>query len=321
MSNRHTTPHMKTVLEGHEDFLFLAGGAHTPLLYARGEKKITDQSLRIFWNNHRWRQTTLGHRSIRHVHLIAPDKHSVCPEVFPEEIVVSVGRRFLQAAPTPELKSSVLYPVEDLSANFRRNCSKVDTHFTPHGTGILCLSILGALGEQELVTEFKHRLSTPETVLEPWTGDLGHRFKPPRTEPKVSLKMNGKIKRFSNNIKGNMGIIDLHVNPSARQKSLGRVMLFGDSYGRQIASMLSHLAEEIIFLRTPYLHIELVNTAKPDLVITQNAERYLPSSVTDGIRPNFFILPFLKDDATVNFSKQSALAISNFLRGRPSDEG
>jgi hypothetical protein len=202
-------PAMKHVIEGHEGFLFLTGGAHTPALYSRGEKAIPKQSLTIFWNNQKWRQTALGNRKIRHIHLIAPDKHSVCPEVFPEEILVSVGKTFLQAAPNAGLASSVLYPVDELSADFRRNCSRVDTHFTPHGTGVICLSLLRALAELEAEAKLARCLAMPEKVLGPWTGDLGHRFNPPRTEPKVSLKIGGQVSRYHNNLRGNNGIIDL----------------------------------------------------------------------------------------------------------------
>lgn len=308
---------MKHVIEGREGFLFLIGGAHTPGLYSRGEKSISKESLAIFWRNQKWRQTALGTRNIRHIHLIAPDKHSVCTEVFPEEIIVSVGKTFLQAAPNPELAANVLYPAEDLSANFRRNCSKVDTHFTPYGTGVICLALLRALAEREAEADLAHCLTMPETLLEPWTGDLGHRFNPPRTEPKISLKIGEQVLRYNNNLKGNNGIIDLYINQSPPDQSLGRVMLFGDSYGRQMASMLSHYAQETMFLRTPYLHMELVISAKPDLVITQNAERYLPSSLPDAERPVFFLMPFMKDDESMSISKRSASAISNFLSGRP----
>jgi hypothetical protein len=308
---------MKNVIEGHEGFLFLTGGAHLPGLYSRGEKKISKQALNIFWNNQKWRQKALANRKIRHLHLIAPDKHNVCPEVFPEDIIVSVGKTFLQAAPTPGLAANVLYPVEELAADFRRNCSKVDTHFTPHGTGVICLALLRALAELEAEAELRRCLAMPETLLEPWTGDLGHRFNPPRTEPKISLKIGEHVLRYNNNLKGNNGIIDLYINQLPSEQSLGRVMLFGDSYGRQIASMLSHCAQEIMFLRTPYLHMELVNSAKPDLVITQNAERYLPSTLPDAERPVFFLMPFIKEDASVSISKRSASAISNFLSGRP----
>jgi hypothetical protein len=308
---------MKNVIEGLEGFLFLAGGAHTPVLYSRGEKPIPKQSLSVFWNNQRWRQKALGNRNIRHIHLIAPDKHSACPEVFPEKITVSVGKTFLQAAPSPDLASSVLYPVEELAADFRRNCSKVDTHFTPHGTGVICLALLRRLADHEVEADLARCLALPETVMEPWTGDLGHRFNPPRTEPKISLKIGSQVMRFNNNVKGNNGIIDLYINKSPLERSLGRVMLFGDSYGRQMASMLSNFAEEIMFLRTPYLHIELVNSAKPDLVITENAERYLPSSLPDSKRPVFFLMPFLKEDASMSIGSRSANAISDFLCGRP----
>lgn len=47
------------------------------------------------------------------------------------------------------------------------------------------------------------------------------------------------------------------------------------------------------------LHPEVVDAMKPDIVFTENAERYLSWVRLDEERPFFFLFPFLKDNAYV----------------------
>ena len=74
-----------------------------------------------------------------------------------------------------------------------------------------------------------------------------------------------------------------------------------------------------MFLRTPHLHIDLVDSAKPHLVITQGAERYLPSSICDKRREMLLLMPFLKNQS-YSIGPSDAKAFSAFLSGRSSRE-
>lgn len=319
-AQNHATPDPNDAIEGLEGFLFLAGGAHHPLLYALGERPIAREALQNFWRNQIRRGQALKRRNIQHRHMIVPDKHNICAEVFPEKIVCRPGYHFLERSPDSETTKSILYPLSTLTENFRTNCYKVDSHFTPYGTGLLCITLLEALGEQVALTSFQKHLAQPERRKAGWSGDLGWRFSPPRTEERIHIMAEKSVKQHSNKLAGgNNGIMDLYINNSPNSLPLGRVMLFGDSYGRDMASLLSAVASEVMFLRTPHLHIDLVDSAKPDLVITQGAERYLPSSLCDSRREMFLLMPFLKDHS-YSLSPCEAKAFSKFLSGRNSRE-
>src|SRR5262249_32802344 len=95
-----------------------------------------------------------------------------------------------------------------------------------------------------------------------------------------------------NNVSGgNNGIIDIIFrNEPYYQK---RLLVFGDSFGRGLAAVLSHFFSETIFLRTPFFHREIFEQIGPDYVITQNVERYLSFCQADDMRPSFFMYPYL----------------------------
>jgi hypothetical protein len=247
------------------------------------------------------------------VHLIAPDKHTVCAEVFPEPVVCSPGRHVLAQCPDPTFHETVLFPVEALTRHFRRHCYKVDTHFTPHGTGVLVLALLDALQNPGARDQLRLHLAQAPHRQPGWTGDLGWRFDPPHAEDRLSLPRPPFIRCLSNRLAGgNNGMVDLYLNESPEPTPLDRVMLFGDSYGRDMASQLALVSRQLMYLRTPYLHLDLVDGARPDLVITQNAERYLPSTLCDSGRPVFFLMPFFKEQSHA-ISPEVAEAFSRFL--------
>jgi hypothetical protein len=309
-------PKPADAIEGLEGFLFLAGGSHHPLLYARGERTISPEALKTFWRNQRRRRHALQRRQIPHRHVIAPDKHNACAPVFPEPVVCRPGQQALECCPELALADTVLYPLAELQRDFRRHCYRVDTHFTPFGAGVLCAAVLESLDEQEALAALRAHLDQSGNRKPGWQGDLGWRFTPARTEDKLHLLKPQPVQRHSNHLaSGNNGIMDLYINQSSDPLPLGRVMLFGDSFGRDMAAILSVLARQVMYLRTPYLHLDLVDSARPDLVITESAERYLPSSLCDSTREHFLLMPFFREQ-TYSLSPADARAFSAFLSGR-----
>lgn len=65
-------------------------------------------------------------------------------------------------------------------------------------------------------------------------------------------------------------------------------------------------------MRTPFLHPEVIDAMKPDIVLTECAERYLSWVRLDEDRPFFFLYPFLEDN-TCSMDKEMAYALSAIL--------
>ena len=163
------------------------------------------------------------------------------------------------------------------------------------------------------------RLWVLENTIEQgtWSGDLGSKLDPPREETKAFLKIPRSIKLVSNQITyGNDGICDIYIN-SDHIADGPRALIFGDSFARGLAPMLSRMFGMVIFCRSRYVHDEIVRGFKPQLVISQNAERYLANVTHDDLRPPFLLYPSLRAEPVPipnQFSKLMAICMAV---GRP----
>lgn len=295
-----------TVIKGKKGYLFLAGGRHSPYAYSKGQLQVNPKSIQAFWRNIRLRRDQIRNRKIAYLHLVIPDKHNICKEVFPEQVSVSLANTYLSACPpgSPDLAENVVFPLVDLQAQFRETCTRVDSHLQPLGS-ILCIKALNSRFQllshpplyqgNEASDPADCLLSRLVVLDEAWAGDLGSKLDPPQTEPRRRLAVGRSVKFFSNRFTGgNNGICDLYFNLD-QLGSGARVMLFGDSFGRAMAGVIAPLVAEVFFFRSRFLHVDLVNQIRPTHVITQNVERYLSNVVADQERSSFWLYPHIKD--------------------------
>ena len=59
--------------------------------------------------------------------------------------------------------------------------------------------------------------------------------------------------------------------------------------------MLQFWYAEVIFFRTGYFHEELAEQYRPDILITENVERYMGFCLSDKDRPQFLLYPYLNE--------------------------
>lgn len=239
------------------------------------------------------------------------------------EVVACLGDEYLKAAPVEALKSWVTYSRQLLADDFRQNCYRVDTHYRPSGTLMVIRELLRIACGEAAIKLMPDRNELRFTSQSNWSGDLGSKLFPVRTEDCERIALPVSINCYSNRLGGgNNGIVDLCINRaflSADPSSagLGRVMVSGDSFGRDIARTLSLITQEVLFVCTPFLHVELVDAMKPDVVFAQNAERYLSGVSSDEDRPVFLPYPFFKQNEYI-VEAEMAQALSAVLSyGRP----
>lgn len=302
------------VILGREGFLFLGGGAHTPYDYATGERKPSDNSKFSFWQNIRSRALLASQVSSIFMHLLTPDKINSCEEVFPLPVLHRLSDYYL--GNDCSFSDLVYYPLTGIQKEFRDYCYKVDSHYNPYGTSYMLADALkGVCSQQSIEYILDYALSNISCTQDSWAGDLGSKLNPAMFEPHLGLKLPNWVTRRSNHLSsGNNGIIDVYTNSDTSITEFGKVLFFGDSFGRGIAELLSLIARQVAFLRTPFMHADIVRLANPDLIITQNAERYLSSVKLDRDAPIFFLYPFLKEGpCTLTIEAETAQAISDFF--------
>ncbi len=278
------------VLVGKDKFLFLAGGAHSVLDIVNGKQQISEQSLARFRSNIVGRQDWARCRGIPYVHLVFPDKQTVVPEMWPYETCRSLGQLYLEHFANDRLP--ILFPVELIQAYRWSALSKVDTHVTAAGSIIVAAALVARI-EGEPQDALRDRLLAAADSKKWRAGDLGSKFSPPIVANEGFFSELPPGTCLTNGIEGgNNGLTDLRFNPDAVYRK--RCVVFGDSFGRDICLFLQYWYAEVFFFRSGFFHTEVAELCDPDVLVTENVERYLDACVDDGERTLYFMFPHLK---------------------------
>jgi len=279
----------KGVLFGSDGYLFLAQGDHNPLDLLLGVKEIESQSFVNFAQNILDRAAACASEGVRFVHVISPDKHSVMIDEFPIKDPIYVGARYVEKLPT--VAEFVLYPQLLLQRTEEPAFMRTDTHNTEYGNILTAgAAVERLMGEDQ--SENVRKLMASEWVEADRVGDLGGRFEPPLGEKRKLIKKKWKHHWWHNKLTGgNNGIVDIIFSPESVYPQ--RALIFGDSFGRDLGSILFFFFREVVFLRTPYFHRDIFDQVRPDILVTQNVERYLDLCNPDELRPSFFMYPYL----------------------------
>ncbi|MCF5371128.1 hypothetical protein, partial [Pseudomonas sp. PA-4-8C] len=265
-------------------FAYLIGGNHSVLKYITGESEPTAQSLENFKFNISRRAYISKLSKCKFLHVIFPDKQSVIDDEFPIPIKSRLGDRYIEHIKQDGLQGLVFYPADFLKQTLgHRAYEKLDTHLSDLGSLLVLARILDLLGYPAPVAlkEIQACINLRKTV----TGDLGNKLSPPLKQNTTKLNPDWNYCKFSSNGSSNNGQIDIYFSPESSTDK--RLLIFGDSFFRLMLPHLSKIFRQVVFLRTPYYHAEMVELIRPDIVLTGNAERYLADVASDNNAPAF----------------------------------
>lgn len=287
-----------------EDYLFLhqKGTGQDQFKFLQGIEDLTESNINTFENNI-FRNIAIAQKcNFKYLHVIFPAKAVVYRNLFGKYNV-----NIKSIVSNKHLISSVMYATS-LPSHFEFD----DTHHNNKGL-------------YEIVKQIFTQLSLNFPSLTPIynniskKGDLGGMYGLP---PHLVQILSGfkehfegvKIIKFSlfDYLPGNSGHIDYHLNGNSLIKQ--RLVLFGDSYFRESLDILSHIFEEVIYFRVPYIMEDIVKILEPDIVWTGNAERYLVD-VPNAEKPipyflNYFNANFKPDQIPVEALKVFVLLFS-----------
>jgi hypothetical protein len=277
------------VLIGRNGELYLARGGHHIFDIVTGDRKVAPEILAAFQENIGQRRNYAKENNVRYKHVIFPDKQSVTYKNYIISNPICLGTVYLEKS--PDIAQDIFYPLEILRGEDQSSYLKTDTHMTDWGMILVVCKLVEMLtGEtQQIRREYLLQTLKAKRVH---TGDLGSKLRPPESNEEVFSTLGWKQIWLHNKINGgNNGLVDLYFSPDASYDQ--RILWFGDSFGREAVKFLSLFFREIIFLRTPFFHKELFDAVRPDILITENVERYLASCQYDEIRPSFFMYPYM----------------------------
>ncbi len=276
------------VMVGHDGHLFLAGGKHLVLAHASGERKVSRASLANFAANIRARADFARACGAAYLHVVSPDKHSALPQLLPVQVAVNLGTLYLSQS--SEISDLCFYPLDLLREAGSASFWRTDTHVSDLGNVVLASALAQILLQRDCTADCAF-LKTHVRKEKPYCGDLGSKLQPPVTLPELYLDHAWWGAQFSNRLSRNEGIVDIVVTPKA--KTQRRLLVFGDSFGRGLARVLSYYFRETVFLRTRFFYPDMVDAIQPDVIVSQNVERYMAQIAADAERPCFHMYPYL----------------------------
>lgn len=302
------------VLHGDDGELYLAGGNHNVLRFATGEVVIRPDSIANQRNNLASRRAAAARHGCAFAHLIAPEKYRVYDKAFPIKGGLGLAKQYADGG-----CEGVLDPVAELRAETAgRTYYRTDTHWAPHGKIVVSRLLAQAAGRPAADVAAAEAAARAALVpaSAPFCGDLGRKLDPKQDEPALTLRPPHAVRTFENGLPHDYErpVNDgrLVLTESDAPTAQATLLIFGDSYLHQSLPALSFFFRRVLFCRTRWFHEEMVVMAKPDLVVTQQAERYLSYVFPDTGAPAFMLMAQMLG-RTPAPSQLEAVALANAL--------
>jgi alginate O-acetyltransferase complex protein AlgJ len=292
---RNLTP---DVYEGLNGYLFLTGGTNkVASFFSEGVYAV--DSLCATWSDLLLnRNENARLRDIKYMHCFIPDKLSVLRELAVEVTgKMTFPAEFIEANYSKML-SSIIVPVTNYlrkQAQTYQVFYKTDTHFTIAGSfsvyQMICF-IMGVNQNEQLI------LRNASSIEGFW--DLGSKVEPKRKEVMqfgrfglnakriyanelVTARENGSVK---NDLSLHVGSIVRYLNQQPDIVSL-RILVFGDSFfeyrPHMLTGMFADTVKEIMFVWSTSIDWKIVDEYKPDVLLTEIAERFMRVVPADDI--------------------------------------
>jgi alginate O-acetyltransferase complex protein AlgJ len=274
------------VARGSDGTLFLIGGKQHVLPYLRGDRPLHKHVIGGVRSDLMKRKTRCDRMGAAYTHIVAPDKHSVFPDIFPYKVSVNVGAVYKDAC--GDLFDFPVASFERLGD--RRGYMHTGCHWNADGMVEfvrIALTNLGIGNDDIASMDGEIERLRYETYI---SGDIGRKLAPKAYETAYLLHFPHFVHIFSNNVVDNNWKTYVTINPQA---PLDRLLVFGDSFALSCLGLLSLYFREILMVRSTNFHTELLGAFHPTHVLTENVERYLPSMKLDQLAPNALVAPFL----------------------------
>lgn len=220
--------------------------------------------------------------------IIVPNKHCIYREFLPEAIKVSDDRLVMKlSSDFPEL---IIYPYQFLLDNKAKLLyHKTDTHWNSLATVLFMNSIANQLGSHEVDFQIRQR-----TIV----GDLGSKL-----DPKVSSITNEAVIDgihpvcvFDNNVP-----FDGHYHVfETKNKELPVGAVFCDSFFNTTINIISSYFSKLYVFSAPVFDKPIIEKIRPDVVLSENVERFVRYPCTDRFSERIYRKYFLAPSDTLS---------------------
>jgi len=288
-------------------FLHQKNSAQRQFDYFTGLMKISNEVINNFNDNVKGNYEFCNRKNIQYLHIVFPGKISILKEEL-KRVDVNVNQLYCEQ----HTKTHVLYPLPKEKPYL--SVEKYGTHNTSYGYwNIIC----DVLTQIKIPINFNPIFESHDVYSGGLSKKLGREMP---ASPQLFFKgIEGYepiLFEFDNSdaLKGNTGKLIFKLNFNAPIKK--RIVLFGDSFFVGASNILSHIFEEVIFLRSPFIIKDIASSLQADIILTGNAERYLVNTPSALHSAPYFIKYFNKRFDSQKLSDEYIDAIEHLFLGK-----
>jgi alginate O-acetyltransferase complex protein AlgJ len=262
------------VVEGREGRLFLANDANRVLAQHSGELLFDEDQLRRWQELLDTRTEWLAGQGALHYFLIAPNAHSVYPDMLPEGVVSAKVRpvhQLIDRLRTHGSSTRVVYPLEALVLHRAHSYPKTGSHWNGFGAYVAAEALLDEIRRD--VPLGPRATGSYGFVEIPFIGDLGAKLTPPATSsyirpeplaPRARLVSDNRVRNTGRRV----------VYESDMEEGL-ECLVYGDSFAMRTLQFLAESFRRLTFVHMVSLDRELVRELRPDVVVKIMNERFV----------------------------------------------
>lgn len=275
---------------GRLGFMFILKGANDLISMYKNNNSEYIGSLSRGWSSlFKARRSNLNSRGIVYRQIIVPEKSSVAPELFPVEICSCTHiLKHLEESIRVDFSLSDSYvflrDIVCLDEKRLQIIRKIDSHWTPYGSWVGFEAILNSLRiENEKSFIFNNEIF--------YTGDLGKSFVEGNfLRESLFFPSDDQFLEFGKGLErihiseppdgGHIGVKVIWKNSTALVNL--KVVVFGNSFFERgvnsacFSWWAARWFREFHFLWHPDIDYDYIDSVKPDVVICQTIERFLP---------------------------------------------
>lgn len=273
------------VLVGKNNYLFLYTGLQTQFDYLLLKEKVDPTNADNFAYNIKNRVEYFLKNKIKYKHIVFPSKPLVKKAYLPDKYakVHSLFETYYKKK-SINYQDNILYPLNLLleEENKYSTFHIYDTHMTDKAYFAIIKSLLTSLNIEVSDEILKY------LYLQNKGGDLTYMLSKNQSVKELSFIFPPcQIYEIGNrqSLPGNTDEVLISYNKNAQK----RLLIFGDSFLKDMVQIFSYYFKDVLYIRSTFVHYDIVEMYQPDLVITGTAERYL-SYVESEKNANNFLL-------------------------------
>jgi len=283
---------------GNDGWLFLVAGSNNVIDMYKNDSSFTEKLLADWLRLLRERSARLNKRGIEYLHMAAPEKLTVLHKYYNGELENLNGSPILQlihkhGGQIPCMLNLVPYftsQIDQMPVYW-----KTDTHWSFYGCFSAYQLLCGRLGVEFNADLMQYPFGESDVLF-----DLGAKIDGQPTEKARFYQLAQNSKRvYANQVvkfKEKYNLVDegaLHVGSHVVYQNDSdtavdkKVVLFGDSFSEYrphlLMGMLAETFREVHFIWSANLDYDYIDFVKPDIVISELAERFMTRVPTDQL--------------------------------------